>query len=303
MPMIKRRKTRNILLLGVLVLALIFLFQSIFRHTKKRFLSNYVYLEAEKSTVRVSPGCFTFYFNKGILLDSCDFMLDSGCSSSYLHSDSAHSSVNFKIGATITVTDFHNQQKVYPLYYTTRLCGNGRFSIRNIVYAKMPNHLGVEKAILGMDVFQNANWYINFKDKKLTVMGLYESLSVKKNSICFSYLSTRDPMVSIQIGNSRIDSVLLDLGMADNDLCLKPAALSVLLESSSHFVMDSIDNYGMNGTIKTLRCNFDTIMVNHQVFDSVTVIQGSKNAIGLDFMRRFDHLFWDSRHKKVYLWN
>ena len=59
----------------------------------------------------------------------------------------------------------------------------------------------------------------------------------------------------------------------------------------------------MNSTVHTVHYSFDNLSVNNYKMDSVNVIEGVKNAIGLEFMRRFDHLFWDSRHPKVYLWN
>ena len=48
---------------------------------------------------------------------------------------------------------------------------------------------------------------------------------------------------------------------------------------------------------------YDTLYVNDKQYSNVRIDGGERNLIGLGFMRRFDHLFWDSRHRKVYLWN
>lgn len=298
-----KRKLQNGLQVLIIILAIVVL---VFLHhfTKKCFLNQYVFLQANKSITEVSTGSFPFYFYEGkLLIDSCDFLLDSGCSSSFVHSDSVHSSINFKLGENINITDFHNQQRSYPLYFTPKLKGRGSFCLKKIIYAGMPYPIGKAKATLGMDVYQNANWYFSFKDNLLTILELDKTIKTNKDAISLEYAEIRNPQVSIQVGDYRIDSVLLDMGMADNDLSLKPSELSRLLSSVAPFEMDSIENVGMNSTVKTIRYTFDNLSINSQKMDSICVIEGTKNAIGINFMRRFDHLFWDSKHQKVYLWN
>lgn len=131
----------------VRALVIVLLLLIICHCAKKWFLNKYVFLQADKSITEVPIGSFPFYFYEGgLLIDSCDFLLDSGCSSSFVHSDSVHSSFNFYIGENINMTDFHNQRKSYPLYYTPRLRGRGRFSLKNVVYVGKPYKTAKEKA-------------------------------------------------------------------------------------------------------------------------------------------------------------
>ncbi len=297
------RKGIKFLLIGTTISIVVVLLFVLLVRGKYKLLYKYVYMSGNETMVRVSYGKYGFQIKEGfVVLDKSGFKFDSGCSSSYLNPDTLQSFKGFDIIAHINISDANGVIKEYPLYYFRKIKTEENFVIKNMV-AYPCNGTVNGLSVLGMDVISAANWHFCFKDSCVDVFHVGQTTHVPMSAICLSYEQTKNPLISLTIGEKCFGHGLLDMGMVDWDICLADSAFSSLLQvcAPENSIVDTSFSLNSYKLVKT--CTFDSLRIFDSMFANVSVRCGVKNLIGMDFFRRFEHMFWDSGHKKVYLWN
>ena len=160
-----------------------------------------------------------------------------------------------------------------------------------------------EESAIGMDVISTANWHFNFKNNIVNIIPTSETETIPTKNIAFSYTKTKDPLTNLYIGNFCFHDVLLDMGMKSWDICLSDTDILQLLNTYNPKDSAEVTSNGLNGSVQTMEYYFDSLNIEKEIYKNICIKKGKKNIIGIDFFRRFNHLFWDSKHKKVYLWN
>ena len=289
---------------GVAVFYALVLFAGIFVCGKRYFLDKYVYLYGNGTLVQVSYGRYGFHISSygDLVLDKSGLSMDSGCSSSFLMPDSLKQFRLIDLKAVIKMKDANGQIRDYPLYYLRNLQTADGFKVKNVVVFPCYSTDSVTSS-LGMDVISAANWHFCFKDSCMDVIRRGRAYQIPERALCFSYERTKNPKTVLNVGDIRIDGCLLDMGMSDWDFCLTDSAISNVLQKD--VPSDSVEenSYGLNSAATTIVYQFDSLNVMSKMFADVRIRKGVGNIIGMDFFRRFDHMFWDSGSKKVYLWD
>ncbi len=168
--------------------------------------------------------------------------------------------------------------------------------IQNVVYADLNEN------ILGMNIIKQANWHISFVDSIIEVFPLDSSMLIPEDAICFKYQRGRRPMTYLNINGRKVKNVLLDTG-SDSDLKLCEKDAFCVLGNIVSAKTDTVVVITPQSQKLYVQNVYEEVKINGSIYENVKVTRFNKNLVGLGFMRRFDHLFWDSKHKKVYLWN
>ena len=103
------------------------------------------------------------------------------------------------------------------------------------------------------------------------------------------------------INGVKMKRVLVDMG-STMDFCLIKSNLSKC-HKKGHFQTSITNVDGLLGSESLNMCTFDYLWVDTGLYQNVSINEGKRNLVGMRFLSRFDHLFWDGRHRKVYLWN
>ncbi len=272
-------------------------------YCKRNILQKYVYNNGNGTLVHISYGNYGFQVNDGyIIFHKSGFIMDSGCSSSYIVPDTLLHLPNFNVQASICITDVNNEIKEYPLYFVPTIKIDDSLIVRNVV-AYPFEWTSNKTSAIGMDIISTANWHFNFNNNTVNITPVSETAIIPQKHITFSYTKTKDPLTNLVIGNNVYDNVLLDMGMVDWDMCLTDSDLSLLFQNYIPIDSSETTSYGHNSSYTTTKYYFDSVSIDAEIYRDICIRKGSKNIIGMDFFRRFDHLFWDSKNKKVYLWN
>lgn len=156
------------------------------------------------------------------------------------------------------------------------------------------------KGTIGMNILRKANWLFALKSQKAEAFPLDSIVPIPTDAVILSYHGCLRPLTDLNINGQRVKNVLIDTGF-DQDLQLSHQTEKIELGEISKqgsaecitLITKEMVQYNISKSVK----------INSRSYQNVNVIFSNKNLLGLGFMRRFDYLFWDSKHKKVYLWN
>ena len=159
------------------------------------------------------------------------------------------------------------------------------------------------KGIMSMNIIHKANWLYSLKLQKAETFPLDSIVPVPDDVVTLSYRRHLRPLADLDINGHLLKNVLIDTGF-DEDLLLKDGT-DATINLGEAIQQDSVERIAINSKQMLLKKVFKSVRINSQSYQNLKVIFGgnSRNLLGLGFMRRFDYLFWDSKHKKVYLWN
>lgn len=158
------------------------------------------------------------------------------------------------------------------------------------------------KGIIGMNVIQKANWLFSLKAQKAETFPLDSIVPIPTDAVTLSYRGWLRPLTNLNINGYRVKNVLIDTGF-NRDLLLSDTTL--MAEFGEVIRQDTVECITFDEKRMAVENIFNSVNINSKPYQNVNVSYNgqSENLIGLGFMRRFDYLFWDSKHKKVYLWN
>lgn len=238
------------------------------------------------------------YVNGHIVLES-NYIFDTGADITVLYENE---DFGFPIAVT-SVSDIHRNRRLKTLYFVHRKIGGENTKshfvclIDSGFYRPNQSIFG----IMGMNVIQRANWHFSFLDSTVEVFSRRSSYTIPPNALCFKYRNRLLPYTSIDIEGEKQEQFLIDMGYSLEFLVDEKGMRQIqkcrFIEPSQELIT------GLLGNKQVDVLKYDSLYVNGNCYSNVRIDVGNRNLIGLGFMRRFDHLFWDSRHKKVYLWN
>jgi len=153
---------------------------------------------------------------------------------------------------------------------------------------------------IGMNVICKANWLFSLKTQRAESLPLDSTVAIPADAVTLSYRGHLTPMTDLDINGHHIKNVLIDTGL-DIDLTLDQTTSTI--ELGVQIRQDTIESIGLNSKRIEVKKAFKSVNINSKSYQNVSVNFSNINLLGLGFMRRFDYIFWDSKHKKVYLWN
>ena len=156
------------------------------------------------------------------------------------------------------------------------------------------------KGIVGMNVIQKSNWFFDLKTHQAESFPLDSIVPIPTDTVALSYHGCLVPLTDLDVNGHRIKNVLLDTGF-NQDLQLDDATLiekfgEVVKQDTGECITFDEKRMVVDYTLKDVN-------INSKSYRNVILSFGNSRLLGLGFMRRFDYIFWDSKHKKVYLWN
>ena len=238
------------------------------------------------------------YINGHIVLES-NYIFDTGADISVLYEKEG---LSLPVAATL-ISDIHKKKRLKPLYFVDRKLETQNAEIHficlidSVFYRPDKSVLG----IIGMNVIQRANWHFSFRDSTIEALPLHTSIKIPKDALCLKYRNRLFPCTSIDIEGEKYRQILIDMGYSLefflDEKNMKSIQKCRFVEPKQELIS------GLLGQQQVDVFKYDTLYVNDKQYSNVRIDGGGRNLIGLGFMRRFDHLFWDSRHRKVYLWN
>ena len=154
-----------------------------------------------------------------------------------------------------------------------------------------------------MNIIKCANWHISFRDNVIEALPLTEKVTVPESHLVWNYANDDEPVTNdITIGRCKVRDVLIDMGCSGAFLLTQKALNNINDQVLLKEVASTCSKgFGEEKKIRIYTC--DTIEICNVPCTQASFGQSERNIVGLNFMKQFDHLFWDSRHKKVYLWN
>lgn len=195
-------------------------------------------------------------------------------------------------------------------YYYAKSCQIGKgFNVFSFVCLRPESTVHSKifpdiKGIVGTNVLRKANWLYSLKLHKAETFPLDSIVSIPTDAITFSYREQRRlPLTDLDINGHQVKNVIIDTGF-DEDLFLTDSTNSTI-NLGEVIRLDSVERIAIYTKWMAQKKVFRTTKINSKSYQNLNVIIGghSENLLGLGFMRRFDYIFWDSKHKKVYLWN
>ena len=238
------------------------------------------------------------YVNGHIVLES-NYIFDTGADISVLYEKEG---LSIPVAVTL-MRDIHKNKRCRFLYFVNKksLFQN---EINHFVCLMDSGFYRPDKSvkgIIGMNVIQRANWHFSFLDSTVEVFSRRASYTIPSKALCFKYNNRLIPCSSIDIESEHYKQILIDMGYSLEFLLdennISQIQKCCLVEPRQELIT------GLLGHQQVDVFQYDTLSINGNHYSNVRIDGGKRNLIGLGFMRRFDHLFWDSRHKKVYLWN
>ncbi len=248
-------------------------------------------------TSSVPKGKFDIDCSSGHLLVDSIILFDSGSSRTL----SNRKNIGVFLGKTMSI-DLYGSKKVKNLFFVFRY-PLFTFPIKFFSCASMEeSHIeSTVELLMGMNIIQRANWHFSFKDNYLEVMKRSEMVDIPMCAICWQYRNRLIPQIDMTLEGYKVDGILIDMG-CNIDFCLKKNDVE-RMESLSG-IRGKYYNKNTVWSSKNVYClQLDSFKVGNKIYPNVYIDEVPRNLVGLGFMRRFDHLFWDSKHKKVYLWN
>ena len=211
------------------------------------------------------------------------------------------------VGATL-VTDCNKKHRITPLYYMPGIELSHGFQVRRFFFNRVEFHAQASKTqklkagIIGMNIIRKANWHFSFRDAFFETLPLNRQIAIPSDAMVLSYDNNKRPLTTLVIENQKYEDVLIDMG-CDEDFCFNSLNLTHITNSIGPQQISESSRSGVFSSKKEIFYLFDSVHVLGKIYQNISIHESNYNLVGLGFLSRFDHLFWDSRHKKVYLWN
>lgn len=258
------------------------------------------------SKTKVTYTEFKMSDNNQFLMTDEGYIFDTGSNATLLYASKTVNACwlcfSFSIDNKINIS--------WVSYYYTKSCQVGKgFNVFGFVCQRPDTTVHSKvfpdiKGIIGTNVLRKANWLYSLKLHKAAAFPLDSIVSIPDDAITFSYHEHwRLPLTDLAINGQILKNVLIDTGF-DEDLLLKDGT-DAPINLGEVIQQDSVERIAINSKWMLQKKVFKSVKVNSKSYQNLNVILGgnSRNLLGLGFMRRFDYIFWDSKHKKVYLWN
>lgn len=228
------------------------------------------------------------------------FVFDTGANASFI--SKKKTGFSLFLFPTI-VSDTYNFRKILPVCYAHRLQINDAVAFERFAFVAAPSTAsGHEKydAVIGMNLISKTNLYFSFVENTIDVLPLDSLFDVPPKAIVFEYKGTTKPTLSLKIDGLVIDDILIDTGF-DNDLALDKDAITLIKTASNHS-SNLITNKTIFASKKQIHYLIKNISIESRYYKDVAVIQSTRRLIGTRFFKRYNHMFWDSKNHKIYLW-
>ncbi|MBO4738152.1 MAG: hypothetical protein J5606_01175 [Bacteroidales bacterium] len=292
--MLQKRKKRNFIIVTIIVLFVILLnvFVNILIHFNKAKISytkipfNYV-----KGQIAIgnSPKCF---------------IMDSGAPYSHFYkNDYMKYFVAFS-----WAYDTHRKGKIVPFFFFPQIeCYKSQFFLSDIigkydVLEVSPQNNSFVAGILGMDVIGSANWHFDLSNCTMESLPLDSVIKIPSNALEWTYIDNKTPEVDLNVCGLQCKA-LIDFG-CNVDLCLDSLQIVEICKQNKPYSTLIDTTFGLFSWDLSKCYYFDSLKIGNIYYDDIHISKYKYcNLVGLRFLRHFDFLFWDSKHKKVYMWN
>ncbi|MBR4512249.1 MAG: hypothetical protein IKO59_05580 [Bacteroidales bacterium] len=268
------------------------------------FIGNYwVSCKSKTTKIKLKTNSFR-YLSDLIVLSGGDtaFIMDSGSSCSFIF----RCECKKKPVGVARVKDSNGRVKLLGFYFFKHI-GLHFIDIHNMFAPYYDTACEIDSSIigtLGMDVISGSNWHFCFKDSTVEQYALNTPYPVPKKNLLLVYSKEKSPLTTLNIDGLLCHGLLIDIG-CNIDLSLEENVLKKL--SAQNFKADSGNGITRSTFSEKAVRNymFDSININNNFYKKMEISERKfgPSLIGLSFFRRFDHMFWDSGRKRVYLWN
>ena len=211
------------------------------------------------------------------------------------------------VGATL-VTDCNKKHRIAPLYYVSGIELSHGFWVRRFVFNRVAFHAQASEpqklsvGIIGMNIIRKANWHFSIRDSFFETLPLDRSMSIPSDAVVLSYDNNKRPLTTLVIEHRKYEDVLIDMG-CDKDFGFSSLIMHSITNKVEPQYISQRSQSGVFSSNKKMSYLFDSVYVLGKIYPNISMCESKYNLVGMKFLSRFDHLFWDSRHKKVYLWN
>lgn len=171
----------------------------------------------------------------------------------------------------------------------------------------LPKRLTSFDGIIGMNIINKANWLFDIKNQKLFVLNKDSTVDTPTNCLNFSYILRGNiPFITLKINSQWIKNILIDTG-SRSYLDLFQDNINSLNKQNKAILTDTVESAGIhNIKYSSLRYTYEELDINDTYIDSIKIKQINKFAnqkIGIDFIKRFDYFFINTKKRLIYLYN
>lgn len=253
----------------------------------------------------VPYGKYPFRYETGMICTvDGKYIFDSGAQLTYV-ADSVHGKT--VMGAAISV-DGNKKRRFVPLCYMSKLDLFPGFGVGKLVFVNKAPLLSYSdkndgtNGIIGMNILCRANWHFSFRDSFFESMPLDREMQIPSHAIALSYDRNLRPKITVTIANQRYDNILIDMG-CNSDFCFEAPVLKNIMTKTHPQKIAEDTSFCMYSFCESMSYAFERLDIFGKAYQNIDMHESKINHVGMKFLSRFDHLFWDSRHRKVYLWN
>ena len=232
-----------------------------------------------------------------IVIDDSSLIFDSGCSRSIIY---RKNKCKIIVGLRMC---FDSNKHLYfmPIYYISNMRLGENISVENL-FCAFDNIKSRNSGIIGMDIIRSANWHILLRNNNMEILPLNHCLSIPDNAICMKYKKEFRPQCTLYINGVLVENVLIDIGF-NGDIDLSKHDFDKISKTGKCKSQEKVTSVASRSRREYVSYIYDDVSVQNINCKDIRITMCKKNVVGLGFLSRFDHLFWDSRHRKVYLWN
>ena len=293
--MLQKQKKRNFIIVAIIVLFVVIL------------LNVFVNILIHFNKVKISYTKIPFIYTKGVMAIGNPkeyFIMDSGAPYSYFYKNGYKKS----FVAVSWVYDVHGKRKIAPFFFFPQIeCYKSQFFLSDLigeydVHEASPKNNSFVAGILGMDVIGRANWHFDLSNCTMESLPLDSVIKIPSDALVWIYSDNRTPEVKLNVCDLKCKA-LIDFG-CNVDLCLDSLQIAKICKQNKTYSTLIDTTFGLFSWDLTENYYFDSLKIGNRYYNDVHISNHKfRNLIGLRFFRRFDYLFWDSKHKKVYVWN
>ena len=242
--------------------------------------------------------------NNGIIIKN-GFIFDTGANGSCFSNTKDIEMSVFLF--PIFISDTYGSQKIVPAFFGKKLSINDKVSFHNFIFISSPevfsNHSFMNiKGIIGMNMIYKTNFYISFVDNYIEFMPKDSIMNFPISAICLNFEDSITPTCSMKIGDVVFDNILIDTGF-DRDLALKESDIDNYFNLLSDYTTNITTNNTLFNVKEIKTISFNRLRLNLREYKDVVIISSNKRLLGLKFFKRFNHVFWNNKDRKVYFWN
>ena len=262
-----------------------------------------IYFSIDAKT-KIDYDSFLFDKNEKHLISSQDRILwDTGADITALFKDL---SKNKKVIFLTPVFDYARKISFYKHYFTKQIKIDSVL-IKNLIYIQLDSKEianGIQElninGILGMNVIRKANWLIDFQENKVDILPFDSVITDYNSKIKLSYKKKKYPFVTLEIQGIKTKKMLLDTGYNCDIKLFKSDIEEINKQITPDSVSNSFASVLFTDSIAEKKYFYSNITINSYTFDNLTITESChRRLFGMEFLRKFDKVFWDSKNKEV----